>query len=69
MSSGDASGIVQCNPGIFDSFRLLSMKNWRGFPKRCAASKAFGSTSLLGSYCCRRVSCLFLDDFNSSELI
>ena len=33
MSSGDASGIVQCNLGIFDSFRLLSIKNGRGFPK------------------------------------
>ena len=35
----------------------------------CAASHAFGSTSLGDSYCCRRGSCLFLDEFNSSELI
>ena len=27
MGSGDASRIVQCNLGIFDSFRLLSIKN------------------------------------------
>ena len=27
-----ASGIVQCNLGIFDSFRLLSIKNGRGLP-------------------------------------
>ena len=36
---------------------------------RCAASHAFGSTSLRGRYCCRRGSCLFLDEFNPSELI
>ena len=28
--SGDASGIVQCNLGLFDSFRLLSIKNGCG---------------------------------------
>ena len=33
MSSGDASRIVQCNIGIFNNFRLLSIKNGRGFPK------------------------------------
>ena len=40
MSSGDASGtvqcnlgIVQCNLGIFDSFRLLFIKNGRGISK------------------------------------
>ena len=27
MRSGDACGIVQCNLGIFDNFRLLSIKN------------------------------------------
>ena len=32
-SPGDASRIVQCNLGIFDSFRLLSIKNGCGFPK------------------------------------
>ena len=31
MNSSDASGIVQCNLGIFDSFRLLSIKNGRGW--------------------------------------
>ena len=33
MSSGDVFGIVQCNLEIFDSFRLLSIKNERGFPR------------------------------------
>ena len=33
MSSGDASRFVQRNLGIFDSFRLLSIKSGRGFPK------------------------------------
>ena len=37
--------------------------------ERCAASRAFGSTSLWGSYCSRRGSCLFIDEFNSIELI
>ena len=30
----------------------------------CAASLAFGSTSLCCSYCSRRGPCLFLDKFN-----
>ena len=33
MSSGDASGIVQGNLGIFESFRLLSIKNEPEFPR------------------------------------
>ena len=33
MSSGDASRIVQCNLGIFDSFRLLPIKNGCIFPR------------------------------------
>ena len=33
MSSGDATGIVQCNLGIFESFRLLSIKNGPEFPR------------------------------------
>ena len=33
MSSGNASVIVQCNLGIFNSSRLFSIKNGRGFPK------------------------------------
>ena len=40
--SGDASRIVQCNLGIFDSFRLLSIKNGCGFPRTFVASHAFG---------------------------
>ena len=33
MSSSDASGIVQCNLGIFDSFKLLSIIKGGGFPR------------------------------------
>ena len=33
MSSGDASVIVQCNLGVFHSFKMLSIKNRRGFPR------------------------------------
>ena len=33
MSSGDASVIVQCNLGVFDSSRLLSIKNRLRFPR------------------------------------
>ena len=33
MSSGDASGIVQCNLRIFESFRLLSIKYGPEFPR------------------------------------
>ena len=33
MSSGDASWIVQCNLGILNRFRLLSIKDGRGFPR------------------------------------
>ena len=31
MSSSDASEIIQYNLGIFDSFRLLTIMNGRGF--------------------------------------
>ena len=34
----------------------------------CATLRAFSSTSLPCSYCCRRESCPFFDEFNSSEL-
>ena len=33
MSSGDESWSVQCNLGIFDNFRLLSIKNGFLIPK------------------------------------
>ena len=33
MSSGDASGTVQCNLRLFDRFRLLSIKKWVWIPK------------------------------------
>ena len=36
MSCGDAPRIVLCNLGNFDSFRLLSVKYGRGFPRTFA---------------------------------
>ena len=41
MSSGDTSGIVQCNLGIFDSFRQLSIENGRGFPRTMSGVTCF----------------------------
>ena len=41
MSSGDASRIVQCNLGIFGSFRLLSIKNGCGFPRTLCSVTCF----------------------------
>ena len=41
MSSGEASGIGQCNLGIFDSVRLLSIKNGRGFPRTLCSVTCF----------------------------
>ena len=39
--SGDTSGSVQCHLGIFDSFRLLSIKNGRGFPRTVCCVTCF----------------------------
>ena len=41
MSSGEASGIVQCNLRIFDSGKLLSIKNGRGFPQALCGVTCF----------------------------
>ena len=46
MSSSDASGIAQCNKGIFDSFKLLSIKKGTDSQERCATLRALDSTSL-----------------------
>ena len=39
--SGDATGIVQFNLGIFDSFRLLSIRNGNGFPSTLCGVTCF----------------------------
>ena len=67
MSSCDASGIVQCNLGIFDSYRLLSIKNGSGFPRMVWDVTCF-QFYLVMVYCCRGESCPFFNEFNSSEL-
>ena len=69
MSSGDASGIVQCNLGIFKSFRLLSVKNGRGFPRTLSDVTCFGfDLDMMQLLLLERVMSVF-DEFKSSELI
>ena len=70
MSSGDASGIVQCNLGIFDSFRLLSIKNGRGFPITLWGVTCFWFDLVMRQLLLQeRVIMSVLDEFNSNELI
>ena len=69
MSSGDASWMVQCNLEIFDSFRLLSIKNGHGFPRTlcdvtCSWFDLHMRQLLLQEWVMSN-----LDEFNSSELI
>ena len=65
MSSDNASGIVQCNLGIFDSFRLLSIKNGPGFPRMLCDVKCFQFDLVMMPQ--EGVMSVF-EEFNSSEL-
>ena len=70
MSSGDAYRIVQCSLGIFDSFRLLSIKNGCGFPRTLCGITCFWLDLVMRQLLLQeRVICPFLDEFNLSELI
>ena len=69
MSSGDASGIVQCNLGIFDSFRLLSIKNWDWIPKNVVWRHMFSFDLVMRQLLLQERVMSVLDEFNSSELI
>ena len=77
MSSGDASRIVQCNLGIFDNFRLLSIKNGCAIKNGCGFPR-----TLCGITCLKLVRpryeaviaageghVRFWTNLNSSELI
>ena len=69
MSSGDVSGIVQCNLGIFESFKLLSINNGREFPRTLSDDMCFGfDFVMMQLLLLERVMSVF-DEFNSSELI
>ena len=69
MISGDSSGIVQCNLGIFNSFRLLSIKNGRGFLRTLWGVTSFWFDLVMRQLLLQEKVCLFWDEFNSSELI
>ena len=67
MSSHDASGIVQCNLGIFDSFTLLSIKNWRGFPRMLYDVVCFDFDLVMMQLLLQESHARF-DELNSGEL-
>ena len=69
MSSDDASGIVQCNFRIFDSFRLLSIKNGCGFPRTLIGVACIWFDLIMKQLLLQERVMSVLDEFNSSELI
>ena len=69
MSSGDASRIVQCNIGIFDNFRLLSIKNGRGFPRTLCGVICIWFDLVMRQLLLHKRVMTVLDEFNPSELI
>ena len=68
MSSADASGIVQCNLGIFDSFRLLSIKNGPGFRRMLCDVTCFQFDLVMMHLLLQEGVMSIFDEFNSSEL-
>ena len=69
MSSGGASGIVQCNLGIFDSFGLLSIKNGSGFPKKLWGVTCFWFDIVMRQLLLQERFISVLEEFSSSEQI
>ena len=69
MSSGNASGIIQCNLGIFESFRLLFIKNGRGFPRTLCDVTCIWFDLVMKQLLLQERVMSVLDEFNSSELI
>ena len=69
MSSGNASGSIQRYIGIFDSFRLLSIKNGRGFPVTLCDVTCFWFDLVMRQLLLQERVMSVLDEFNSSELI
>ena len=68
MSSGDASGIVQCHLGIFDSFRLLSIKNGCRFQRTLWGVTCFWFDLVMRQLLLQERVMFVSDDFNSSDL-
>ena len=68
MSSGDASGIVQCNLRICDSFRLLSINNGPGFPSILCDVTCFQFDLVTMQLMLQEGVLFVFDEFNSSEL-
>ena len=68
MRSDDASGIVQCNLGIFDSFRLLSIKNGPGFPRMLCDVTCFQFDLFMMHLLPQEGVMSVFEEFNSSEL-
>ena len=68
MSSCDASRIAQCNLGLFDSFRLLSIKNGLGFPRMVWDVTCFRFDLIMMNLLLQEKIMPFFDEFNSSEL-
>ena len=66
MSSGDASRIVQCNLGIFDGFRLLSIKNGHGFPRMLCDVTCFQFDNVMMHLLQQEGVTSVFDEFNSS---
>ena len=69
MSSSDASKIVQCNQGIFNSFRLLSIKKEHGFPRTLCDVTCFGFDLVMMQLLLLEEFISIFDDFNLSELV
>ena len=61
--------IVQCNLGIFDNFRLLSIKNGRGFLRTLCDVKCFWFDLVMRQLLLQERVVSVMDEFNSSELI
>ena len=69
MCSGDASGIVQCNRGIFDSFRSLSIKNGCGFTRALCDMTRIRFDLIIMQLLLQYRAMPIFDEINSSELI
>ena len=65
MSSDDASGIVECNLGIF---RLLSIKNGPGFPRMLCDVRCFQFDLVMMHLLQQEGVMSVFEEFNSSEL-
>ena len=61
-------GIFQCNRRIFDSFRLLSIKNGLGFPRMVWDVTCFKFDLVMMHLLLQKRVMPVFDEFNSSEL-